>query len=135
MKLAGTAALTLAMLAMAAPASAQERSLTQPEIELLAEMLAMGDVCADVADFRVYRDSLHGWMTGYLAQVSDSDLDTVLELRDTKQNALRSNVAELRTLPQGNNRQEAIDNHYAGLTRRCLTLSENALAEDYFIYR
>ena len=138
MKLAATAALALSMLAMtasASPAAAQQRDLAEPEIELLAEMLAMGDVCPDVADFRVYRDRLHSWMTTYLAQVNDDDMEAVLSRREAKQATLRSNVAAMQQMSGGSRQRDAIDNHYAGLTGRCLRLSQNSLAQEYFIYR
>jgi hypothetical protein len=135
MKLATTAVLALSALAMTPPATAQQRDLTDPEIELLAEMLAMGDVCPQVADFRVRRDRLHTWMTNYLAQASDVDLEAVLSLREAKQATLRSNVATMQQMSGGRDQRAAIDNHYAGLTGRCLRLSQNSLAEEYFIYR
>jgi hypothetical protein len=135
MKLAVTAALALSLVALAPPAAAQQRDLSEPEIELLAEMLAMGDVCLDVADFRVRRDNLHSWMTTYLAQVNDDDMEAVLSRREAKQATLRSNVAAMQQMSGGSRQRDAVDNHYAGLTGRCLRLSQNSLAEEYFIYR
>jgi aminoglycoside phosphotransferase family enzyme len=135
MKLAATAALALSMAMLAPPASAQQRDLAEPEIELLAEMLAMGDVCIDVADFRVRRDRLHSWMTTYLAQVNDADMEAVLSRREAKQATLRSNVAAMQQMSGGSRQRDAVDNHYAGLTGRCLRLSQNSLAQEYIIYR
>lgn len=132
MKSAITCAAAIAALTLAAPANAQGPGLNANQIDFLAEMLAMGDVCGQVADFRVEREEMQGWLTGRLSQESESDLEHVLTMRDEKLREMESSAAEVRDMERGFARQDAVDDHYAGLVGRCQRLTDHSLAGEYF---
>lgn len=124
---------TLASLALALPTAAQQAALDRQQVELYAEMLAMGEVCGDLADYDVLRPELESWMTGELAQAAEADLDSVIDLRDAKLASLRSAVAAAREAPAGRRRADAIDEYYESLFGRCNRLTGDSVASAWFV--
>ncbi len=132
MRTAIITATAMATALLAVPVSAQQGTLAEPQVELYAEMLAMGEVCGDLADYAVNHAELENWINVELADVADDDVDTVLALRDSKLDSLLASVASAREAPAGRRRAEAIDNYYESLFGRCNRLTGHSVAGAYF---
>ncbi len=115
------------------PAQAQEAAgLSERQVELYAEMLAMGLACKEMSGIRIREEAMHEWLTEELASGPESDVDRVLELRDSKLTDMQARTAEVNAIPHGNRRDDAINEHYASSLQRCLRMSNHSLAGDFF---
>ncbi|HSG57453.1 MAG TPA: hypothetical protein VLA45_18525 [Paracoccaceae bacterium] len=95
-------------------------------------MLAMGEVCGDLADSDVLRPELESCMSGELAQAAEADLDKVIDLHDAKLARLHSAVAAACESPAGRRRTGAIDEYYESLFGRCTRLTGDSVASAWF---
>lgn len=126
------AAAVLASIAVV-PAHAQaQTSLSDRQVDLYSEMLAMSIACREIAGIRIRQDEMHDWMTAELAGGPESDVDRVLELRDTKLTDMQARTAEVNALPHGNRRDDAVNEHYASSLQRCMRMSRHSVAGEFF---
>lgn len=129
--LAGAAALLACIGTFPVAAQAPE-GLSGRQVELYAEMLAMGIACREISGIRIKQEAMHDWMTAELASGPESDVDRVLELRDSKLSAMQARTAEVNAMPYGNRRDDAVNEHYASSLQRCMRMSNHSLAGEFF---
>lgn len=129
--LVGAAALFAIASTVPATAIAQD-NLSARQLDLYAEMLAIGIACKEMSGIRIKQDEMHDWMTAELANGPESDVDRVLELRDSKLAAMQARTAEVNAMPYGNRRDHAINDHYASSLQRCMRMSNHSLAGEFF---
>jgi hypothetical protein len=125
-------ATAIAAALVAVPVSAQEARLGEQQVELYAEMLAMGEVCGDLADYAVNHAGLEDWINDELADAADSDVESILTRRDAKLDSLMDAVNAAREAPAGRQRARAIDSYYESLFGRCDRLMGHSVAGAYF---
>lgn len=126
------AAALVAPLALAVPATAQETSLTDRQVELYSEMWAMAGVCNQLQGFYVKQDDLADRLNLDLADVEDAQFAQVADLREQKLDELREDIETLRAMNQGSGRVRGVDETTATLMTRCNRLAGNTLASAYF---
>ncbi|GAA0275903.1 hypothetical protein GCM10009127_15680 [Alteraurantiacibacter aestuarii] len=132
LKIAAMAAAALASAGLSSPLQAQEGALSPVQQEFYAELLAMGDVCSELPQFRVHKDDLQGWVTQNLASSSEDTLDTVLDLRAAKIEAMQADTLAVREMPPGASRTRAVSEHYADVVGRCLRMAQHDEAGRFF---
>jgi|GEM_PF-1773979 len=109
-----------------------EGGLSDRQVDLYSEMLAMSIACREISGIRIRQDEMHDWMTAELAGGPESDVDRVLEMRDTKLTDMQARTAEVNALPHGNRRDDAVNEHYASSLQRCMRMSRHSVAGEFF---
>ena len=113
--------------------SAQERSLTSGEIALYAEMWAMAGVCNQLAGYDVEQDELAAFLNNQRDDASQQDWLTVAESRIERLEAIEAEMTRISALPNGNRRQQSVDENAATLMSRCTRLANSDTAGEFFL--
>ncbi len=129
------AAAMAGLLATATPVQAQVPHLPEEQIELYAEMLAMGELCEELAGFSVQRESLYEMINERLVTALEADIEEVLGRQQAKFDSIRARADEVREMPQGGRRDRAVSAHIEDITGRCAALARHSLGSEYFYRR
>ena len=135
MKLAKQAVIGLLAVSMTAPLQAQDRSLSENQVELYSEMLAMSTLCTELRDFEVQSADVQRYVNLQLEGAPESDAAAVQARSDTKFNIIRTTADNVRNMQQGSRRTRAVNAHIAQMMGRCNRLAEHRQASTYFLRR
>ncbi len=111
---------------------AQERAPTSDEISLYSEMWALAGVCNQLAGYDVEQEELAAFLNDQRDDLDPQDWLTVAASRTERLEAIRDETARIQSLPNGNRRQQAVDENAASLMSRCTRLANSETAGEFF---
>ena len=111
---------------------AQEQPPTSGDLFLYSEMWALAGVCNQLAGYDVEQEELAAFLNDQRDDLEVEVWLSVAESRTERLAAIRDEIARIQSLPNGNRRQQAVDENAASLMSRCTRLANNETAGEFF---